>query len=202
MTSVVFSRSHSGKAINTQLDILESLGYTCDQLLLKTGLVLAKLEDTHYAFSKESENQFYHNIIDLVDNKLIGLQLGAGFKPQKYGLFGYALLSAKTLRHALQFATHFYQLTFTYFTFDFKVYGDEAEFIITNPIPTDFQVLNLLIDRDISATVVALSEMIGGNFPSVRVELPHSGHGKQQSYRDYFNCEVLFNQPKAKSSFT
>jgi len=201
MTSSVFARSHSGKAITTQLEILESIGYESEQLLFKTGLVREKLEDIHCELTKESENQFYHNILDLVDNKLIGLQLGEGFLPQKYGLFGYACLSARTLRHAIQFATHFYQLTFTYFTFDFKVYGDEAEFIITNPIPTDFQVLHLLIDRDISAAVVALTEMVGFDCPSIRVELPHSGHGQQQKYRNYFGCEVLFNQPKAKLIF-
>jgi len=201
MASSIFDRSHSGKAITTQLGILESIGYDCDRLFLKTGMVREKLEDTHCEISKESENQFYHNIIDSVDNKLVGLQLGEGFLPQKYGLFGYALLSSKTLRHALQFATHFYQLTFTYFTFDFKVYGDEAEFIITNPIPTDFKVLNLLIDRDISAAVIAFSEMLGYDFPSIRIELPHCGYGQQQKYRDYFGCNVLFNQPKAKLIF-
>jgi len=201
MTSSIFSRSHCGKAINTQLAVLESLDYKCDNLLLKTGLVRAKLQDTHNELSKESENKFYHNVLDLVNNKLIGLQLGEGFLPQTYGLFGYALLSAKTLRHALQFTTHFYQLTFTYFTFDFKVYGEEAEFIITNPIPTDLQVLNLLIDRDMSAAIVLFSEMIGYSFPLIRVELPHSGHGHQQKYCDYFNCDVIFNQPKGKLIF-
>jgi len=201
MINSIASRSHSGKAITTQLKILETLGYDSEQLLFKTGLVCEKLEDENRELTRESENKFYQNILDLVDDKLIGLKLGEGFSPQKYGLFGYALLSAKTLRHAILFATNFYQLTFTYFTFNFKVYGEEAEFIITNPIPTDFQVLNLLVDRDISATKVALSEMIGEGFPVTRIELPHDGHGQQQRYHDYFSCDVLFNQPKAKLIF-
>ena len=201
MTNSIASRSHSGKAIAIQLKTLQSVGYDHEQLLLKTGLVYENLEDLNYELPRESENRFYQNILDLVDDKLVGLRLGEGFSPQKYGLFGYALLSAKTLRHALAFATNFYRLTFTYFTFGFKVHGDKAEFIITNPIPTEFQILNLLIDRDISATSVALSEVVGESFPIIRIDLPHSGHGKQQYYRDYFGCEVLFNQPKAKLIF-
>lgn len=201
MTSSVIARSHTGKAIITQLDILNSLGYEDDKLLLKTGLIRDKLEYTHCEISKESENQFYQNILHLVDDKLIGLQFGEAFSLQKYGLFGYALLSAKTLRHALQFAINFYQLTFTYFTLDFKVYANKAEFSLINPLPTEFEILNLLIDRDISATAVAVSEMIGGKLPLIRVELFHTGHGKQQHYRDYFGCEVLFNQPKSKIIF-
>ncbi|MFN3164827.1 MAG: AraC family transcriptional regulator ligand-binding domain-containing protein [Pseudohongiellaceae bacterium] len=69
--------------------------------------------------SRLTELHFYRNALELSGDPLIGLRLGEPFVPQRYGLFGYALLSAETFRHALVITESFGRLTFSPFSFRF-----------------------------------------------------------------------------------
>lgn len=203
MTSNTWSsRLHSGKGLSAQLTVLDELGYEPVSFLENTSLSIDSLEDVNVIISAEDENKFFDNILTKTEDSLIGLKLGEPFIPQRYGIFGFALISAETLRHALTLAIHFYKLTFTYFIFDFKVKGEFAEFSVTNPLFAKQEVIDLLNDREVSAIVVAIQAIIAEPLPLHQIHLPHDGHGKMQAYKDYFNCEVLFNQAKAKVVFS
>lgn len=76
-----------------------------DACLESTGITQELLANPEAGITLEQEFQFYRNILKISDDPLIGLRLGNIFRPEAYGLFGYAILSARTLRESLQLAT-------------------------------------------------------------------------------------------------
>ncbi len=171
---------------------MEGLGFDAPSCLKGTGILLSQLDDPKALMSLQQELTFYRNCLELSGDTAIGLKLGIPFKPQRYGLFGYALLSAATFRHALAIAENFGRLTFSFYTFTFGEEGDRAWFAMGNPPVIEQQLLDLYTDRDMSAAVVAFSEILGEPFVVDSVSLVHDGHGQRQVYRDHFGAELQF----------
>ena len=74
-------------------------------------------------FSLEKEFRFHRNLLQLSGDALLGLKLGQAYPLQGYGLFGYAFLSAPTLRQALILAANYGPLSFTLFKIDFQTHS-------------------------------------------------------------------------------
>ena len=91
------------------------------ELLVEQGLSLEEIldgteikPDTLYsAETKISRRQLlkaYANAIALSKEPAIGLKLGRRLRVSEYGMYGYALMSSRTLREALAFAIKYHQL--------------------------------------------------------------------------------------------
>ena len=148
---------HPARSLLPPLDVLEDLGFGRRQCLKGTGIMLSQLENPDSRLTFQQELAFYRNALDLTGDPLVGLKLGEPFIPQRYGLFGYALLSASTLRRALKVAVNFGQLTFSFFTFEFGESGDLGWFSMKDPPPVESTLRDVYLDRDLSAAVVAFS---------------------------------------------
>ena len=192
---------HSARSLLPALQVLEEMGFGRRTCLKGTGILLRQLDDPRARVTLRQELVFYRNALDLSGDELIGLKLGEPYLPQRYGLYGYALLSASTVRHALSFAANFGQLTFSFFTFDFSESGGLASFSMSNPPPIEQDLIDVYLDRDISAARVAMTELLNEPFPIKEIHLAHDGHGRQQDYRDYFACSVRFSSYPGKVIF-
>ena len=92
---------HPFRSLLPALGVMEALGYDRQICLKGTGLLLSQLDDPQARMSLQQELRFYRNTLELSGDPTIGLKLGEPYVPQRYGLFGYALLSAATMRHSL-----------------------------------------------------------------------------------------------------
>ena len=193
---------HPAKSLVPPLEVLEKLGFTNRTCLRGTGIMLSQLDAPHSRLTFQQELAFYRNVLDLTGDPLIGLKLGEPFIPQRYGLFGYALLSASTLRRAMTFAVNFGQLTFSFFTFEFKAEEGRAWFAMRDPPPIEKKLHDVYLDRDMAAATVGFSAVLGRPLPLTEVHLAHDGHGRQQVYFDYFGCEIRFSSYPSKIQFS
>jgi AraC-like DNA-binding protein len=193
---------HSARSLLPALQVLEEMGFGRRTCLKGTGILLRQLDDPQARMTLRQELVFYRNALELTGDKLIGLKLGEPYLPQRYGLYGYALLSASSVRHALSFAANFGQLTFSFFTFDFSESNGLASFSMSDPPPIEQDLIDVYLDRDISAARVAMTELLGEPFPLHEVHLAHAGHGRQQGYRDYFGCKVCFSSYPGRIIFS
>lgn len=184
---------HPARSIVPPLDVLESMGHNRRSCLRGTGILMSQLDKPETRLTFQQELAFYRNALELTGDPAIGLYLGEPFIPQRYGLFGYALLSASTLRQALALAVNFGRLTFSFFSFEFLERGRQCEFVMKDPPPIEALLHDVYLDRDMSAAVVGFSSITGRPMPLLRVDLAHDGHGKRTVYRDHFNCEVRFS---------
>jgi AraC-like DNA-binding protein len=190
------------RALLPPLEVLGAMGYDQAGLLLGTGIDQRQLDDAGARMSLQQELTFYRNVLEMTDDPVIGLKLGEPFIPQRYGLFGYALLSAPTFRHALAITENFGRLTFSFYTFHFGVEGRRAWFSMSDPPPIEDRLAHLYLDRDMSAATVDFAEILGARFPLHEVHLTHDGHGRQDVYRAHFACDVLFDAAVGKFVFS
>jgi AraC-like DNA-binding protein len=193
---------HPVRSLLPALGVMETLGFDHQVCLKGTGILLSQLEDANARMSLQQELEFYRNALELSANPTIGLKLGEQYVPQRYGLFGYALLSAATFRHALTLAENFGRLTFSFYTLKFGVSGKKAWFAMSEPPPFERELLDVYLDRDLSAARVDFSEVLGVPFDVQEVYLTHDGHGMRGVYREHFGCPVHFSADTGKFIFS
>ena len=184
------------------LEVMQALGFSAQSCLLGTGVSIESMSDPNRRITLHQELRFYSNALELTGDPVIGLKLGEPFVPQRYGLFGYALMSAETFRHALAITENFGRLTFSFFSFKFGVDGQQAWFAMSDPPPIDEELINVYLDRDMSAAHVDFTEIMGSDFRLDRVLLPHDGRGKRRAYVDHFGCPVEFGAADGRFYFS
>tara|TARA_R110002110_G_scaffold205066_1_gene416759 strand:- start:163778 stop:164752 length:975 start_codon:yes stop_codon:yes gene_type:complete len=172
---------------------MEGLGFSQQACLRGTGISSISLADADSRMTLQQEVAFYSNTLELTGDPAIGLKLGELFLPQRYGLFGYTLLSAATCRQAFTLTEKFGLLTFSFFSFSHGVSGTRAWFRMSNPPPLEQALIDLYFDRDMSAAMVDFGEILGRPFLPSAAQIPHDGHGRKDVYADYFGCELQFN---------
>lgn len=194
---------HPVRSLLPALGVMEELGFARQACLKGTGILVSQLEDADIRITLQQELSFYRNLLALSSEPAIGLRLGERYPPQRFGLFGYALMSAATFRHALTLAEKFGRLTFSFFSFHFGVSGRDAWFTMTEPPPIiEEDLVNVYLDRDMSAALVGFSEILGQVFPVKEACFTHDGHGQREIYRKHFGSEVQFLAPCGKLIFS
>ena len=192
---------HSIVGLAPALKVMAAEGHTVQQCLKGTGILASQLDDPRRTITLRQEIRFHRNLLELSGDPTIGLRIGAAYLPQRYGLVGYALMSAATLRHALVLGTHFGDLSFTWFGLGFEVRGNTATFFFIDRFDIDTDVRNFLYDRDCAAALVDFTEIMGQRLVLDNVVLPHDGHRRRADYRKFFRCPVQFDSAPARIEF-
>jgi len=192
---------HSILGLAPALKVMVAEGHAVQPCLKGTGILTSQLDVQRQTITLHQEIRFHRNLLELSGDPTIGLRIGAEYLPQRYGLFGYALMSAATLRHALVVATHFGDLTFTWFGLGFEVTGNTATFSLIDRFDIDADVLHFLYDRDCAAALIASSEIMGQRLVLDRGAFPHDGHRRRADYRKFFGCPVEFDSAPARIEF-
>lgn len=193
---------HPASSLALALALMRADGHDADRCLRGTGLKSADLE-VGRTVSLQQEIVFYRNLIQLTRDPCIGLRIGKTYRPQHYGLFGYALLSAATVRQALVIAASFGdQLSFTWFHMSYAINGDRVRFEFRDRLTIDADVRNMYFDRDCAAFCLAAEEILQQPLALTRIELPHDGHRRRNVYTEYFGCPVSFDCNAAAVEFS
>lgn len=195
------SFDHHIKALPPALRAMQAFGYDSAACLQGTDLREEDLTRAPAHFTLGQEYRFHRNLLQLTGDPLLGLKMGQAYTLETYGLFGYAFMSAPTLRQAMLVSANYGPLTFTLFRIAFRVKGNVAELLFGRgePIPEDL--LAYYIDRDLSAARFGGESALATRFELQRVELMHDGQGRRDAYRDYFQCDVGFNAPQGAMQF-
>jgi AraC-like DNA-binding protein len=184
--------THHIKALPPALRAMGEMGFNEEDCLRGTGLTPASLldEDAAGQFTLEQEYNFHRNLLQLSGDPLLGLKLGKAYTLNTYGLFGYAFLSAQSLRHALTVTRNFGLLTFTPFLVDFLVSGKIAaiRFSPRTPMPEDLQ--QYYADRDATASIFGGEEAMDRQLPMLGVSLSHGHSEYRTQYEEHFGCPV------------
>ena len=192
--------SHHIKALPPAVKFMEDLGYSAAQCLEGTGVdeqALREAEPTT-AFSLEQEFHFHRNLLELTADPLLGLKIGRAYTLRSYGLFGYAFLSAPTLRQALIMARNYGPLSFTLFKLDFEVAGRNGVMSFSRQAGIPDDLIRFYVDRDLVAVLFGGQAELAEPISALQVALMHDDGGNRAEYQDTFNCPLVFNAPRSE----
>jgi AraC-like DNA-binding protein len=191
------SHAHHVKALPPAIRVMVELGFTAEQCLLGTGISEQQLQltDSIRDFTLEQEFRFHRNLLQLTADPLLGLRIGRAYTLQNYGLFGYAFLSAPTLRQALMVVRNYGPLSFTLFKVDFEVRGRVGVLKFSNQggIPEDL--LIYYVDRDLVGALYGSESALPAPLTLLSVAVMHADLDNSDAYQTVFNCPVEFDAP-------
>ncbi|GAA5315430.1 MAG: AraC family transcriptional regulator [Candidatus Pelagadaptatus aseana] len=193
--------SHHIKGISPVLSVMQSMGLDSEACLDNTGISQTMLSDPEAGITLEQEFQFYRNILTISDDPLIGLKLGEIFRPEAYGLYGYAILSAKTLRESLQLAAEMGTLNFSHYRFLIQEDNNKTYIAFTPQYALPPDLIQIYSDRDIQAAITASQYLQGIAIKPRFVYLIHNDLSQLSAYQDYFECPVILGHHQNELHF-
>lgn len=192
--------AHHIRALPPAIKAMQDLGYSAPQCLEGTGLSEGDLISSgpEQGFSLQQEFRFHRNLLELTGDPLLGLKLGTAYTMHSYGLFGYAFLSAPTLRQALVIACNYGPLSFTLFDVSFSTEGSVAILRFSQSIDIPQDLLTFYVDRDLIASTFGGDKALPQPIAPLAVSLMHSNEGLRSDYETHFGCPVVFNTPHSE----
>ncbi len=192
--------AHHIKALPPALKAMQAMGYDTVDCLAGTGIDPADLllPERLPDFSLAQEFHFHRNLLQLTGDPLLGLKLGKAYPLQSYGLFGYAFLSAPTLRQAMAIVSNYGPLTFTLFRIDFRETGEVGILQFSRQVEIPADLLPYYVDRDLAAALAGVEPGETLTIKPVSIAIMHDDQGRRGDYEAFFDCPVTFDTPRSE----
>ncbi len=111
-----------------------------------------------------------NTVAALGDRPALGLDLGLRYHLTAYGIWGFALMSAPTVRIAFETGLRYLDLTYSYLGMQMSRVGDEAWLTLdASQVPPPLR--RFLVERDLAALVTIQRELFIGSPLPRRIEL-------------------------------
>lgn len=162
-----FARSMSGLALLAEIGTEH--GVALGVMLQGTGLTAADLRDHQREVSAAQELRVIRNLVGAAPS-VDGVAVGARYHLTTFGIFGFALMSSRTVLDAMNIALRFIDLSHTFSIPEVSVAaGETVVELDAARLPADLR--RFLVERDLVATTQVLAELRPDGVPLAWVEL-------------------------------
>ena len=170
-------------------EYLNNKGLNADQLL---GEPPAVPENGLGRYPIEQWQQQLKRAAGLLNDPLLGLNLGATISPKNLGMLGYILLSCGTLGGALKRLVHYHRLIYDVNSIKLTAQGDQVELRWGEEQGRP----GALVDETaISALLQFCWDICGKQkLQPKRIDFINPSPEKLSPYLEFFGCDVYFNQ--------
>ncbi|WOJ95972.1 AraC family transcriptional regulator [Congregibacter brevis] len=170
--------------------LMQSLGVSVSQCLAGTGLSEGQAWGREGGMTLEQEFHLYRNLLQLSGDPMLGLKLGALYHPQSYGMFGYAMMSARTVGTITDLASRYFDLFFSHFqVVDYRE-GNLWETRLEQRYPIPADLMQVFSDRDIEAGYT-IFDALGLERPIFsEIHFCYLDEGNLAAYEEHFGCTV------------
>lgn len=182
----------------TMIRVAEHKDIPPEEILANTGVELEVLGDPAARLSFQQMMIICENLITKYPDGSVGLDFGAAININQFGMLGYAILSCKDLRSALALGMQYHSLVNPAFTFDISHFDDRFEVCFTSHIP--FENIYRMACEVFIVSFCCLSRFLTGrpDIQPLEVHLNHPEPAYSAKYLEYFECPVLFDQPRTQ----
>lgn len=171
-----FPRWVSGVAV--LLRYAEGQGLAPSVLLAGSGLRVADVAVADREVTADQELSVVRALLrhrGELSPRELGERVGASYHLSSFGIFGFAMLASRTLLDAVNLATRYLDLSFTFALPHAELAGDDVRVVVEGgTLPAD--VRDFLVARDTAAIAAVLAELLPG-LP-VRVEAGAGADGR------------------------
>lgn len=186
--------------ILTVVQVLSEQGVAAEAALAGTGLGLREVRDPAARTSVQQLLAVGRNAIRLCPRADLGLIVGRRLHVTSYGLYGYAMLSAETMRQGFELSMKYHGLATPVMPVAFSERGDEA--VLHLPSHDELELLGLdpqaygfFLDMQFALHVTLCQDVMGPWCIPARAlyGLPRPAHAEQ--IERALECRVDFDQP-------
>jgi len=172
------------------------------QVLAQCDFPDEALEDPSSILTLKQEFTLIRQLISVSENQQLGLIAGQCYRLNTFGPLGLAVTSANSFEDAINLFIQYLDLTYTLFGVQFLLSGPWAyiEFAEDEPLGDLYTYYR---DRDLSFAVTAIRDIYPDAYTHTnkRLELKGPRPKSTESYEDFFNCPVLFDQKQNRFLF-
>ena len=135
------------------------------------------------------------------NSRTIWFDVGLRYRAIKYGDFGLAMMTARTLGEAMQIACRCQSLTYSLINYRFAAAPNGAFALIGSCGRLSDQMHDFTHYRDLGAIRTLIADLMGGELPLERVSITTPPPPNWQKLRRYFSCPVDFNADQTQWVF-
>ncbi|ATL69640.1 AraC family transcriptional regulator [Nocardia terpenica] len=179
-------------------DFAVSRGAALPTILRHTGIREDQLRDPNGEITLEQEMELTRNVVTEVhDEPGLGLMAGLLCHPPSLGVLGFAVMSAPTLRRAVEIALRHADLLFTAARYRLDRHGEELRLVRDDQaVPDDLK--RFVLERDIAAIVTIQQDLIPVRVPTLRAEVALRPHPVYEMFGAVFGSDaIVFGAPRS-----
>lgn len=184
------------------VDFALGRGLQIGAVLRDTGIRESDLRDPSAEITTGQEFSLMRNVVRGVDDEPgMGLLAGMLCHPPTLGVLGFALMSSSTLRHAMDIALRYADLSFSAARHWVDDRGPEV-WVVRDDSALPEDIRRFALERDLAAIQTIQQDLISIRLPAVRVELYVDAHPIYEMFGAVFGVEdVAFSMPQSRISF-
>lgn len=189
--------------IDAVVRVMQALGVGTAQLLAGTGLDAQRLQDPDYKTSTAQLYGLLRRASHLCPLPDLGRRIGRQLRITGYGMYGYALLSAPTMRAAMERATRFHALANPLVPIRGVIDDDQVYW----QFPARHELLLPDLDECLYRTLIELQmathhtlamDVMGPGFRPLAVYLSWAAPSDAAGWAEAFGVPASFNQPRCE----
>ncbi len=182
-------------SVHLLVDLAAEHGVPAHASLRGSRIAAERLEDPFAEIEASQELTVVRNLVrHLGDVPGIGLEAGRRYRLTAYGIWGYALLSSRTLRSAIEFGIRYLDLTFAFSRFRAENAPNGLRVVLDDrDIPEECA--QFLVERDAAAAVAIQRDLFLRPVPLQRVSFRFPPPAHADRFPEYFPGPVYFDEP-------
>jgi AraC-like DNA-binding protein len=181
-------------------ELVASQGASAREILAGTGVSPALLDNPSQRLTLEQELELYTRIAHLNTDPLLGMRVGARQPLSSYGILGYAMMGAETVREALELLTEFSPLVSwaSRNTLGLERHGDLCCYCFSMfPTAADSRAAALEIESTIASLLTVFDELAGEPVQLAGIEMSYAyPQSSAAQLRQFLPCPVRFNSDR------
>ncbi|WP_067813400.1 AraC family transcriptional regulator [Nocardia inohanensis] len=177
-------------------------GLEMRSVLRDSGIRELDLRDPSCEITWIQECLVMRNVVEgIKDEPGLGLLAGLLCHPPSLGVLGFALMSSANLRHAMDIALRYADLSFSTAHHYLEDKG-EVVWVVRDDTALPADIRRFALERDLAAIATIQQDLIPIRLPAVRVELYVEAHPIYEMFGAVFGVEeVVFSQPVSRIGF-
>jgi len=197
------SRRLSNGSARIMVAMLREAGVRPEAALAEAGLASTDVERPDGVITGDQELRLVRAFVTRTrDRPGLWLELGFRYRLLSYGPFGLAILSARTVARAVEFAAGFHELAFTLIEYSVahdrpgEVAGLDADF---SWVPREMR--EFMVVRDLAAVRRLLDDMVGAPFPIREFRAAIAAPAGETRFGESLRAPIRFGAPRTQILF-
>lgn len=179
-------------SVQLMVEFAAEHGVPADDVLRGSAVSPEAAADPATQLDAHQELAVVRNLVRLLgDLPGLGLRVGCRYRASTFGIFGFAVLSCRTLRDVITFALRYWELSFAFNIPSVDYSGDEVRIELHDEaVPHD--VRRFAVERDIAAMFTVMGELFTVPMPVRRAEFRFPEPSYVDTYTEIFGIRPAF----------